>query len=526
MDPVADLGPESGKLEIASGPSILFVAMQSSIHTARWIQLASDLGVSLHLFPIDGWPPNPNLRGVILHLPEPKPELPSTLVEPSRARMLTRSAARFTLIALSDPARAARLLAARLQNRLQRMRAPSSANTLPRRVARFGRIALSNPLKAARILARRLRNGLVARDLSLGQITDRTAFDERRYTVTVDDLGPVEAIIEGQIRLGESLNTCPAHFGPWVLAALIRRLKPTLIHSMEFQHAGYLVLKAKEVYGAEFPQWIATNWGSDIFYFRRFADHGAQLRRLLSSIDYYSCECHRDVGLARELGYQGPVLPVLPNSGGFDLEQVCRMRAPGPPSRRKLLMIKGYHHFAGRAMTSIRVLETFAERLKAYEIILFSVSAEPRAAAIDLAERKVLNIRVIDSAQHDEILAHFGRARLYMGISISDAISTSALEAMAMGAFPIQTNTSCCDEWFEDGKGGFIVPPDDFDTICDRFLQALNDDALVDQAAEINWATVRARLDIRVLRGKVEAFYRQIFDGSLAAADPSAREQP
>ncbi len=364
-----------------------------------------------------------------------------------------------------------------------------------------------------------MRNGLVARDLSSGQITDRAAFDERRYTVTADDLGPAEAIIEGQIRLGESPNTCPAHFGPWVLAALIRRLKPTLIHSMEFQHAGYLVLKAKEVYGAGFPQWIATNWGSDIFYFRRFADHGAQLRRLLGSIDYYSCECHRDIGLARELGYQGPVLPVLPNSGGFDLEQVFRMRAPGPPSHRKLLMIKGYHHFAGRAMTAIKVLETFAECLKAYEIILFSVSAEQ-------PERKVLNIRVIDAARHDEILAYFGRARLYMGISISDAISTSALEAMAMGAFPIQTNTSCCDEWFEDGKGGFIVPPDDFDTICDRFLRALNDDALVDQAAEINWATVRARLDIRVLRGKVEAFYRQISDGSLAAASASAREQP
>src|SRR5260221_14329927 len=108
MDPVVDLGPESGKLEIASGPSILFVAMQSSIHTARWIQLASDLGVSLHLFPIDGWPPNPKLHGVILHLPEPKPELPSTLVEASRARMLTGRAARFTLIPLSCPPRAPR----------------------------------------------------------------------------------------------------------------------------------------------------------------------------------------------------------------------------------------------------------------------------------------------------------------------------------------------------------------------------------------------------------------------------------
>jgi glycosyltransferase involved in cell wall biosynthesis len=89
---------------------------------------------------------------------------------------------------------------------------------------------------------------------------------------------------------------------------------------------------------------------------------------------------------------------------------------------------------------------------------------------------------------------------------------------MAMGAFPIQTNTSCCDEWFEDGEGGFIIPPDDFETICDRFGRALSDDVLVDRAADVNWKTVEARLDFRVLQGEVGRFYRMIFDGSLIAA--------
>jgi glycosyltransferase involved in cell wall biosynthesis len=82
-----------------------------------------------------------------------------------------------------------------------------------------------------------------------------------------------------------------------------------------------------------------------------------------------------------------------------------------------------------------------------------------------------------------------------------------------MGAFPIQTNTSCCDEWFEDGKGGFIVPPDDFEIICDRFVRALDDDDLVDRAALINWATVSARLDARVMREEIASLYNHIFTG-------------
>jgi glycosyltransferase involved in cell wall biosynthesis len=89
---------------------------------------------------------------------------------------------------------------------------------------------------------------------------------------------------------------------------------------------------------------------------------------------------------------------------------------------------------------------------------------------------------------------------------------------MAMGAFPIQTNTSCCDEWFEDAKGGFIVPPDDFELICDRFQVALSDDKLVDNAASINWTTVCNRLDEHVLRTKVQDFYDQVFSDAESAS--------
>lgn len=328
---------------------------------------------------------------------------------------------------------------------------------------------------------------------------------------TVDELGGADAIAAGTVRLGESDATAPVLNGPGVLASVIRRVQPDLIHSMEFQHAGYLVLRARELYGPDFPPWLATNWGSDIFYFGRFDDHRAQIQRLLRAIDYYSCECHRDITIAREFGYSGPVLPVLPNSGGFDLKHVAELRSPDPPSRRKLIMVKGYQHFAGRAMTALRVLERIADRLKDYQIVMFSVSSEPRKRSLDLLEKGVLNIKVIDWATHDDILRHFGRARMYMGISISDAVSTSVLEAMAMGAFPIQTNTSCCDEWISNGRSGFIVPPDDFDQICASFLRALEDDVLVDRAAEINWQTVVERLDKNVLAVQVVPTYDQLF---------------
>ena len=85
------------------------------------------------------------------------------------------------------------------------------------------------------------------------------------------------------------------------------------------------------------------------------------------------------------------------------------------------------------------------------------------------------------------------------------------LEAMATGAFPIQTDTSCCDEWLVDGDSGFIVPPDDPAFIADRLRRALTDDALVDRAASRNWTTVCERLDQAVLKRRAVAFYDEIF---------------
>lgn len=329
---------------------------------------------------------------------------------------------------------------------------------------------------------------------------------------TLQNVGGEAALSARKMEIGVSGQTAPYLFGPAMLLEAIRDYKPDLIHSLEFQHAGYLVQMARAMAGSEqFPRWLATNWGSDIYYYRNFERHRNQIVDLLNTVDLYSCECSRDVGLARELGYKGPVLPVFPNTGGFDIQAVAELRGRALPSTRKKIMIKGYQHFAGRALTSLAVLEKLSDQLKDYEIVLYSIGEAPYQRARDLSARGVLNFKLVGYAGHDEMLQMFSAARIYMGISISDAISTSVLESMATGCFPIQTDTSCCEEWFDDGRGGFIVPANDFGLICDRFATALSDDELVDQASQVNWSVVTTRLDKNIIQQQVGTFYEQVF---------------
>jgi glycosyltransferase involved in cell wall biosynthesis len=319
--------------------------------------------------------------------------------------------------------------------------------------------------------------------------------------------------------MGESDATSPILYGPWTLARLIHKLKPDLIHSMEFQHCGYNVLRARQFFKRGFPPWLATNWGSDIYHFRQDPGHRAQIQRLLRYIDFYSCECHRDIDLAQQLGMTAKVLPVMPNSGGFELSSTARLRAKIPTSRRRVIMLKGYQHFAGRALTALAALERCADIVKDFEVIIFAPSPETVQCAEEMrATTPIRNITVIPFAPHDEMLRMHARARVYLGVSVSDAISTSALEAMAMGAFPIQTNTSCIEEWFNDGEGGFLIPPDNIETIAERIRTALTDDHLVDQAAEINWQVIDTRLNEREMERRVWAFYDEIFSELNGAA--------
>ncbi|TRZ89742.1 MAG: hypothetical protein D4R88_04895, partial [Methanosarcinales archaeon] len=87
----------------------------------------------------------------------------------------------------------------------------------------------------------------------------------------------------------------------------INKLNPLLIHSIEIQSAGYLTLEAKRRCKTKFPPWMVTNWGSDIFLFGRLQAHKDKICDVLSHCDFYSCECHRDVNLAKSFGFKGTV---------------------------------------------------------------------------------------------------------------------------------------------------------------------------------------------------------------------------
>jgi hypothetical protein len=215
------------------------------------------------------------------------------------------------------------------------------------------------------------------------------------------------------------------------LAREIARIRPDIVHSLEFQSAAYLCLATKESMGARFPTWIATNWGSDLFLFGRLQEHRERVRRVLQSVDYYTAECQRDVDLARDMGLTAPAWPVFPNSGGFDLQAVQQLAQPGPTSARRVIAIKGYQHFAGRALTALQAIGLCAPQLGGYRIRLYSATPDVKIAAELLAQETGLEVTCVPAlSPNEDILRLHGSARIVPGSNRDGLVSDPDLHGM------------------------------------------------------------------------------------------------
>jgi hypothetical protein len=276
---------------------------------------------------------------------------------------------------------------------------------------------------------------------------------------------------------------------PQRLIAAIEAFQPHLLHSMEVQIAGYLCEETARRMGSQFPPWILSSWGSDLSLFRKLPGHGPRLRAVCERIDFYMCDCARDQALARWFGYRGPVLPIVPASGGMDIDAVSRLASLRPLS----------------------ALQLAKDQLQGFHIQILAASPDMVRWAALTAAQTGLSIEALGYVlEHSAALERLAEAHAIIGVSISDGLATTVLEAMALGVFPIQSSTACVDEWVTHGKSGLIVSPHDTKEMAEALIRAATDDALVDQAAEENLRTVKARWNLATNAKRIWEVYERL----------------
>ena len=275
------------------------------------------------------------------------------------------------------------------------------------------------------------------------------------------------------------------------LFACILKFKPNIIHTLEFQHAGYLYLSLRKNFLLKKRliniKWIITNWGSDIYYFQKFPSHLKKIKLCLMFANYYSAECHRDYKIVKKLNQKITRLPLMPNAGGFNLKKIEKLRSNLIIDKRKQIIIKGYVSKFGQAELALKAIIEMQNKLTGFEIIFYSPSIYIQNKIKLLKNKTKLDIRFVKKQTHNQMLNLFSKSILYVGVSRSDGLSTSFLEAISLGAFPIQSGTSCCNEIIVHKKTGYILKNNTVKNIKTAINYALSNPKIIKNSFKENW---------------------------------------
>jgi len=253
------------------------------------------------------------------------------------------------------------------------------------------------------------------------------------------------------------------------VARWLKAVQPDWLHAHYLTSHGTLAWGACTLFGVR-ARIVGSAWGSDILVTpQRSALLRGLTRRVLQSCTLTTSDsCH----MAEQMqGLGAREVMVLP----FGLE-----RLPSLPADKDDRLF-----FANRGLEPIyaphRVIEAFnrvAQRWPDARLVVANdgslrAALEQQVRALGLGDQVRFTGRLAADAQD----AWYARARWYLSLPESDAVSVSVLEAMAHGCIPLLSDLPANRELVQHGANGWILASDD------TVLQAL--DTLLPQALRI-----------------------------------------
>ncbi|MDW8849244.1 glycosyltransferase [Flavobacterium sp. MMLR14_040] len=292
------------------------------------------------------------------------------------------------------------------------------------------------------------------------------------------------------------------------LEEILLEIQPDIVHSFEMQGCSYPILKIMNKFNK--IKWIYSCWGSDLYYYKNFKSHYSKIKNVLKRIDYLITDCERDYVIAKDLGFVNSFLGVIPGGAGFKIEELQSSKLP--VSERKIILIKGYEHNFGRGLNVVKAIEQIDLITQKYEVVVFGA----HNSVATYVKAKKLNFKVYSrhGLSHNEVLSLMGKSLLYIGNSISDGLPNSLLEAIVMGAFPIQSNPGgVTAEIIDNGINGLLInEPNNIELIRDLVLSVLNNFGFIDAAFNLNLKIAQDKLDYSINNKKSTDLYNEVIN--------------
>lgn len=289
----------------------------------------------------------------------------------------------------------------------------------------------------------------------------------------------------------------------------LNEIQPHVVHSFVMQSACFPIIDLMKK-NVEIP-WIYSAWGNDLYFHQKNPAEISNREICFERINYLFADCSRDGKIAQKMGFKGKYLGTFPTGGGYDFKY--HQKYILPHKDRNIILIKGYQHTFGRCINILIAILLLKNKLLDYEIMVFGAHPE----VFDFLEnnptlKKAANFTVYGSLPHDQIFQLMGKSLICIGNSISDGMPNTLLEAIIMGAFPIQSNPGgATAEIIKNGKNGFLIEnAEDSDEIAALITKALENPELLQSGVDFNNKNIKPRLEREYIKKQVLEKYRFI----------------
>jgi glycosyltransferase involved in cell wall biosynthesis len=299
------------------------------------------------------------------------------------------------------------------------------------------------------------------------------------------------------------------------LAEVIREWQPDIVNALGFDTA-FLYLKARQINnGSQQEKLVLTiRGGPDIELQKANPRERARIVEFLQIADYLLGD-RKSLDTANELIPERRQLIkqyVFPGAGGIDVDQLTNRWQNHPPSKRRLILWpKAHDSYYTSSLSTLEALRLCWDQIQPCELHILSAWEGTTVSQWfwTLPEAMQQAAQYQGNIPHKEVLDLALKARVMLAPSLLDGIPNTLLEAMACGAFPIVSPLESIQALVKEENVLFarnLYPQE----IADAIIRAMNDDALVDAAAQRNIPVVRSFAHRPDVRMKAIQMYRDI----------------
>jgi glycosyltransferase involved in cell wall biosynthesis len=338
-------------------------------------------------------------------------------------------------------------------------------------------------------------------------------------------------LIERSIaRLRKTTWTGEGKICEW-LARIINQWQPDIVHTLGLDPASYLYSCVSKSAGAERKvKWVAqVRGGPDLALHRLLPEFESRIRSVLTQCDKLIADNPQNYDYARELGLRDEQLSELgpvPGTGGINVDSLAG-RWQGRPSQRSIIVWpKAYECPQSTALPVLEAFRIAWPRLPACEVhMLATQSVQPtvRMWFQTLPDHVREHCHLRDRISREETLQLFTGARVMLAPALADGVPNSLYEAMAAGAFPIVSPLDTIRNVVAEEQNVLFARNLYPEEIAAALVRGMNDDALVDDAAQRNLALVQRIANRTEVQPRVVKFYESVAgqaEHQMPASDP------